>query len=230
MELIKTIDLATVESVLRHPIFREDIAHNLQAWREDYSVTDQDFKETKTWVEKLINDFLELLRDVEVDSELSVTIFTKYIELKCFWKLLNSQIQYQNFKTGSANTVLIGKASLTTFVLIAIEPLINEAELVEIQEFLTRPIQEVIRIESSIDITQEVDEISLMEAQLDSLYADKEYLQKHIGFTTADEIVESMENLEAQIRDLKEEFEDSVLLGNKISFIGKRKITIQKRK
>ncbi len=228
MELIKTINLATVESVLTEISFKEDIAHNLQSWREDYSVTDVDFKETKSWIEKIISDFLDLLRDVEIDSEISATIFTKYIELKCFWKQLNSQIQYQNFKTGSANTVLIGKASLTTFILIAIEPLINESDLQEIQEFLTKPIREYIKIESNIDLSTNLDELSLMEAQLDSLYADKEFLQKQIGITNADEIVEAIQNLEDQVQDLKEEFKDSLLLDNRINFIGQRKISIQK--
>lgn len=228
MELIKSVDLETIEAVLTDPAFKEDISHNLQSWREDYSVTEEDYKETKAWIEKIITDFLELARDLEVDSELSVTLFTKYIELKCFWKQLNTQIQYQNFKTGSANTVLIGKASLTTFFLIAIEPLISETDLMEIQEFLTKPIKEFIRIESSIDLTLESDELALMEAQLDTLYADKEYLQKHMGMTNSDEIVEAFENLEAQIRDIKDEFSDSVMLDNRISFIGKRKISIQK--
>ncbi|TGL63948.1 hypothetical protein EHQ58_00870 [Leptospira ognonensis] len=228
MELIKSVDLETIESVLTDPAFKEDIAHNLQSWREDYSVTDEDYKETKAWIEKIISDFLELARDLEVDSELSVTLFTKYIELKCFWKQLNTQIQYQNFKTGSANTVLIGKASLTTFFLIAIEPLISETDLMEIQEFLTKPIKEFIRIESSIDLSLESDELALMEAQLDTLYADKEYLQKHMGMTNSDEIVEAFANLEAQIRDIRDEFSDSVMLDNRISFIGRRKISIQK--
>ncbi len=233
MELVKKIDLATIEAVFNDPAFKEDIAHNLQSWREDYSVPDNDFKTTKSWIEGMIYDFLELVRDVEEDSEMSVTVFTKYIELKCYWKQINSQIQYQNFKTGSANTVLIGKASLTTFILIAIEPLINETELAEIQEFLTKPIREVIRIESSVDISSpenEMNDLALMEAQLDSLYADKDYLFKNVGYATADEILESMESLQEQIDDLKEEFKDSVLIDNNLSFIGKRKITIIKNK
>lgn len=230
MELIKTIDLETIEKVLTDPAFKEDITHNLLSWKEDYSVSDSDYKDTKSWFEKIITEFLTLARDVEIDSELSVTLFTKYIELKCYWKQLNTQIQYQNFKTGSANTVLIGKASLTTFFLIAIEPLIHDTDLAEIQEFLTKPIKEYIRIESSIDLRLDSDEIELMEAQLDTLYADKEYLQKHIGMTTADEIIEAMDNLEEQIRDLREEFSDSVMLDGRLSFLGKRKITIQKQK
>jgi hypothetical protein len=230
MELIKTIDVPSIEYALTNAAFKEDISHNLQSWREDYSVVDSDFKETKVWIEKIISDFLELVRDIEDTSELSVTMFTKYIEFKCFWRQLNTQIQYQNFKTGTANTTLIGRASLTTFVLSAMEPLISQSELAEIQDFLMKPINELIRLESNIDITSEENEIALMEAQLDSLYADKEYLQKSIGLTTADEILESIENLESQIRDLKDEFSDSVMIDNKISFLGKRKITIQKQK
>ncbi|MDZ4726591.1 MAG: hypothetical protein SH817_10565 [Leptospira sp.] len=233
MELVKKIDVNAVEAVFTDPAFKEDISHNLHSWREDYSISDIDFKETKTWIESIIADFLELVRDVEVESELSVTMFTKYIELKCFWKQTNTQIQYQNFKSGQANSVLVGKASLITFLLIAIEPLIHETELEEIQEFLTKPIREVIRIESTIDINSmenESNEIALMEAQLDSLYADKEYLQNHIGATTPEDIIDSYENLRAQILDLREEYADSLLIGNRISFLGKRKITIHKQK
>ncbi|MDF3821340.1 hypothetical protein P3G55_15660 [Leptospira sp. 96542] len=232
MEIILKANLETVEAVLTDTKINNEIRQNLENWRTDYSIIDSDFKEIESWIYKIIEDFLQIVRDVEDESELVSLVFLKYIELKSLWKQMNVQIQYQNFMKGQVDSRLVGKASLITFVLIAIEPLLHEKELKEIQEFLAKPIMEVLRIETSVDIFSEENQsnaLALMEAQLDSLYADKEYLQKHIGMSNSEEILESYENLKEQVKALKEEYANSLLIGDKISFFGKRKISVVKR-
>ncbi|GBF49339.1 hypothetical protein LPTSP4_08500 [Leptospira ryugenii] len=232
MELILKADVKTINEVLNDPKFRDDIQINLQSWKEDYSVSDEDYASTKTWIQDTIDKFLQTVNDVEVEAELTSLVFFKYIELKSLWKQMNVQIQYQNFLMGQADPNLVGRASLTTFILIAIEPLLHDGELAEIQEFLTKPIREMLRVESSVDIfaaDNQSNDLALMEAQLDSLYADKEYIFKEIGLSHADEILEAIENLKEQVEDLKQEFSDSIIISDKITFLGKRKITIQKQ-
>ncbi|MGV3665062.1 MAG: hypothetical protein ACO1NV_02940 [Leptospira bouyouniensis] len=225
------MELMIIKEKLTSPSFIRSVTENIEDWIIGFSQQDQNKKNIQSWFDSVIHQFIYILDDVEVKEELSVLLFSKYVELKCYWKQLNTQIQYQNFNKGEADPELIIKASLTTYILIALEPMIHDEDLNEIQEFLTKPIRELILEESSTENHQNPSEDSqlyLLEQQLHALYYDKEKLFHRLHCNDVKDVIELIKNMREQIKDLQSEMEHSCVLDGQIRFTGKRKIRIQK--
>ncbi|MCU0825169.1 MAG: hypothetical protein MUF77_11065 [Leptospira sp.] len=224
------MELKIIEEAITNEQFTNDVNENFEDWRVNFSVSDSDYENQKIWFNHLIQNFLDLLRDVEDDEELSVLVFSKYVELKCLWKQLNAQVQYQNFKKGMADSNLVLKASLVTYILIAIEPLLHEDDLAEIQSFLTKPIREIMYTKTPNQALggEDFSEADQLSEQIDSLYYDKEYLFKRLGTCEPEEVVSIIKNMREQVNNLQDEMVDSCVIGKSIQFYGKRKITVHK--
>lgn len=225
------MELTIIKEKLTSPSFIRSVTENIEDWIIGFSQQDQNKKNIQSWFDSVIHQFIHILDDVEVKEELSVLLFSKYVELKCYWKQLNTQIQYQNFNKGEADPELIIKASLTTYILIALEPMIHDEDLNEIQEFLTKPIRELILEESSTENHQNPSEdtqLYLLEQQLHALYYDKEKLFHHLHCNDVTDVIELIQNMREQVKDLQSEMEHSCILDGQIRFTGKRKIRIQK--
>lgn len=224
------MELKIIEEAITNEQFTNDVNENFEDWRVNFSVSDSDYENQKIWFNHLIQNFLDLLRDVEDDEELSVLVFSKYVELKCLWKQLNAQVQYQNFKKGMADSNLVLKASLVTYILIAIEPLLHEDDLAEIQSFLTKPIREIMYTKTPNQASggEDFSEADQLSEQIDSLYYDKEYLFKRLGTCEPEEVVSIIKNMREQVNNLQDEMVDSCVIGKSIQFYGKRKITVHK--
>lgn len=224
------MELKIIEEAITNEQFTNDVNENFEDWRVNFSVSDSDYENQKIWFNHLIQNFLDLLRDVEDDEELSVLVFSKYVELKCLWKQLNAQVQYQNFKKGMADSNLVLKASLVTYILIAIEPLLHEDDLAEIQSFLTKPIREIMytKTPNTTSGGEDFSEADQLSEQIDSLYYDKEYLFKRLGTCEPEEVVSIIKNMREQVNNLQDEMVDSCVIGKSIQFYGKRKITVHK--
>lgn len=231
MHIGNPMELSFIKDKLTNSSLKRSVTENIDEWMLGFEQTEEAKLEIQTWFNSLIHQFLNILNDVEVKEELSVLLFSKYVELKCYWKQLNTQIQYQNFKNGIADSKLIIQASLITYILIALEPLIHEEDLNEIKEFLTKPIRELILEESTSENHQpglEDSSDNLLEQQLLALYYDKEKLFKELNCHDTKEVIELIQNMREQVNSLKMEMVDSCILDGHIRFTGKRKITIQK--
>ncbi|EMY60036.1 hypothetical protein [Leptospira terpstrae] len=225
------MELKIIKENLTNESFSRSVRENIEDWGKSFETTKEDEKLTQVWFDSVIDNFLKILEDVEDEEELRVLLFSKYVELKCFWKQLNTQIQYQNFNTGNTDSKLMIQASLTTYILIAIEPLIHEEDLVEIQQFLTKPIREILIEDpnSSISNSSEEDStVKQLEQQLNSLYYDKEKLFKAFGTCESKDVISILKNMREQVIDLKSEMQDSCVLNGSIQFTGKRKIRVLK--
>lgn len=223
------MELKIIENAISDAKFKSEVNENFEDWKVNFNVDDKNYNEQRIWFSNLIEDFLVLLRDVDDDEELSVLVFSKYVELKCFWKQLNAQVQYQNFKKGEADSNLVLRASLITYVLIAIEPLLHNDDLDEIRQFLTKPIREIMFNNPVVVASESEDgEFEHLTAQIDSLYYDKDLFFKKLGTCEPEEIVVLLKNMREQVADLQEEMKDSCVIGKSIQFFGKRKITVHK--
>ncbi|MCT8335059.1 hypothetical protein NUH30_15365 [Leptospira sp. 85282-16] len=224
------MELKIIKDRLKNESFVRSVKENLEDWAKGFERSKEDELKTQHWLDTLINNFLKILEDIEDEEELRVILFSKYVELKCFWKQLNTQIQYQNFKSGDADPQLMIQASLITYILIAIEPLIHEKDLVEIQQFLTKPIREIlIEDPNGVSITNEPDIMTQqLEQQLSSLYYDKEKLFQTLGTCVPNEIISMIKSMREQVAELKSDMQDSCLLEGPIQFTGKRKIRVIK--
>ncbi|TGL21930.1 hypothetical protein EHQ46_08825 [Leptospira yanagawae] len=225
------MELHFIKDKLTNHSFTRSVSENLDDWVIGFEQNQEQKKQIQSWFDSVIHQFIHILDDVEVKEELSVLLFSKYVELKCYWKQLNTQIQYQNFNRGDADPDLIIKASLTTYILIALEPMIHEEDLTEIQQFLTKPIRELMIEETSQDLIQNHSDESenyLLEQQIEALYYDKEKLLLQLNCTDLAGVIEVMQNMRDQVQSLKQEMEDSCILDGQIHFTGKRRIRIQK--
>ncbi|MBL0953365.1 MAG: hypothetical protein IBJ01_01195 [Leptospira sp.] len=225
------MELQFIKEKLSNQNFKTSVSENINEWMIGFEQTEEHKNKIHLWFDSLIHQFLDILNDVEIKEELSVLIFSKYVELKCYWKQLNTQIQYQNFNTGEADPNLIIKASLTTYILIALEPLIHDEDLNEIQEFLTKPIRELMIEETSTDNRQNIHEdslLNLLEQQLQALYYDKEKLFTQLQCNSTLEVISLVQNMREQVKNLHSEMENSCILDGTIRFTGNRKIRIQK--
>ncbi|PJZ36663.1 hypothetical protein CH354_13915 [Leptospira levettii] len=225
------MELQFIKEKLSNQNFKNSVSENITEWMIGFEQSEEQNTNIHLWFDSMIHQFLDILDDVEIKEELSVLIFSKYVELKCYWKQLNTQIQYQNFNTGEADPNLIIKASLTTYILIALEPLIHDEDLNEIQEFLTKPIRELMIEETSVDSRQNIHEDSLsnlLEQQLQTLYYDKEKLFTQLQCNSTLEVIALLQNMREQVKSLHAEMENSCILDGTIRFTGNRRIRIQK--
>ncbi|MCW7493794.1 hypothetical protein ND861_14185 [Leptospira sp. 2 VSF19] len=224
------MELKIIKDKLQNISFERSVKENIEDWGKNFGRSKDDEKKNQLWFDTLIRSFLKILEDIEDEEELRVILFSKYIELKCFWKQLNTQIQYQNFKTGSADPQSMIQASLITYILIAIEPIIHEKDLEEIQQFLTKPIREILIEEpNEISTSNESEFITeQLNLQISSLYYDKEKLFQTLGTCEPKEIISMIINMREQVTDLKSEMQDSCLLDGSIQFTGKRKVRVIK--
>ncbi|MCW7475433.1 hypothetical protein [Leptospira levettii] len=225
------MELQFIKEKLSNQNFKNSVSENINEWMIGFEQSEEQKTNIHLWFDSMIHQFLDILDDVEIKEELSVLIFSKYVELKCYWKQLNTQIQYQNFNTGEADPNLIIKASLTTYILIALEPLIHDEDLNEIQEFLTKPIRELMIEETSVVSRQNIHEDSLsnlLEQQLQTIYYDKEKLFTQLQCNSTLEVIALLQNMREQVKSLHAEMENSCILDGTIRFTGNRRIRIQK--
>lgn len=225
------MELKIIKDNLKNESFTRSVMENIEDWGKSFEMSREDEHLTQVWFNSVINNFLKILEDVEDEEELRVLLFSKYVELKCFWKQLNTQVQYQNFNTGNTDSKLIIQASLITYILIAIEPLIHEEDLAEIQQFLTKPIREILIEDSNSDVSTPNESdfmIQQLEQQITSLYYDKEKLFRVLGTCDTKDVISILNNMREQVTDLKLEMTDSCILDGSIQFTGKRKIRVLK--
>lgn len=223
------MELKIIKDNLKNESFTRSVMENIEDWGKSFEMSKEDEHLTQVWFNSVINNFLKILEDVEDEEELRVLLFSKYVELKCFWKQLNTQIQYQNFNTGNTDSKLIIQASLITYILIAIEPLIHEEDLAEIQQFLTKPIREILIEDPNSDVSTPNESdfiIQQLEQQITSLYYDKEKLFRSLGTCDTKDVISILKNMREQVTDLKLEMTDSCILDGSIQFTGKRKIRV----
>ena len=225
------MELKIIKDNLKNESFTRSVMENIEDWGKSFEMSREDEHLTQVWFNSVINNFLKILEDVEDEEELRVLLFSKYVELKCFWKQLNTQVQYQNFNTGNTDSKLIIQASLITYILIAIEPLIHEEDLAEIQQFLTKPIREILIEDPNSDVSTPNESdfmIQQLEQQITSLYYDKEKLYRALGTCDTKDVISILKNMREQVTDLKLEMTDSCILDGSIQFTGKRKIRVLK--
>jgi hypothetical protein len=110
---------------------------SLDAYQEG---TPQYRSDLAQWIMDVRANFLSHLDDVGDDSEeLLISVALGFIEMKSQWQMLNTQINYQVFRKGEANTYMTYKSSLLSVLVDAIGQFLTPEDLEKIQEFLLNP-------------------------------------------------------------------------------------------
>jgi hypothetical protein len=98
-------------------------------------------KAVQAYVSGLRNRILRSLLDIDTDEELQRGLATQYIEIKCHWTMLNTQIQHQTARNGEADDDLIYRATCVSLIIQSLEPLLSQERIDDLTAFLAEPLQ-----------------------------------------------------------------------------------------
>ncbi len=98
-------------------------------------------KAVRAYVSGLRNRMLRALLDIETEEELERGLATQYIEVKCHWTMLNTQIQHQTSRTGEPEEDLIYRATCVSLIIQSLEPLLSQERVDNLTAFLAEPLE-----------------------------------------------------------------------------------------
>ncbi|PSQ97782.1 MAG: hypothetical protein BRD55_01185 [Bacteroidetes bacterium SW_9_63_38] len=98
-------------------------------------------KAVKAYVSGLRNRILRALLDIDTEEELQRGLATQYIEMKCHWTMLNTQIQHQTARDGQADENLIYRATCVSLIIQNLEPLLSQERVDNLTAFLAEPLE-----------------------------------------------------------------------------------------
>jgi hypothetical protein len=91
------------------------------------------------WVHSIRDGLVSHAKDIDDPEELVISVALSYIEFKSKWQMLNTQINYQVFRSGEAKPHLMFKSSLLSVIVDTISKFLTEEDISKIQEFLLDP-------------------------------------------------------------------------------------------
>ncbi len=98
-------------------------------------------KAVRAYVSGLRNRMLRALLDIETKNELERGLATQYIEVKCHWTMLNTQIQHQTARDGEPAEDLIYRATCVSLIIQNLEPLLSQDRVDNLTAFLAEPLE-----------------------------------------------------------------------------------------
>jgi hypothetical protein len=98
-------------------------------------------KAVQAYVSGLRNRILGALLDIDTEEELQRGLATQYIEMKCHWTMLNTQIQHQTAQDGGPEEDLIYRATCVSLIIQSLEPLLSQERIDNLTAFLAEPLQ-----------------------------------------------------------------------------------------
>jgi hypothetical protein len=126
-----------IEEALRGSI-DEEWDEVLDGWAE---AAPSERKAVRAYVSGLRNRMLRALLDIDTEDELERGLATQYIEVKCHWTMLNTQIQHQTARDGEPQEDLIYRATCVSLIIQNLEPLLSQDRVDNLTAFLAEPLQ-----------------------------------------------------------------------------------------
>lgn len=127
-----------VEEALRGALDRQ--------WREVIdewtSGAPSERKAVQAYVSGLRNRILRTLLEIDTEEELQRGLATQYIEMKCHWTMLNTQIQHQTARDGEPDESLLYRATCVSLIVQNLEPLLSQERIDNLTAFLAEPLQQ----------------------------------------------------------------------------------------
>jgi hypothetical protein len=126
-----------IEEALRGSL-DDQWAEVLDEWR---GAAPSERKAVRAYVSGLRNRILRSLLDIDTEEELQRGLATQYIEMKCHWTMLNTQIQHQTARDGQADEDLIYRATCVSLIIQNLEPLLSQERVDNLTAFLAEPLE-----------------------------------------------------------------------------------------
>jgi len=93
-----------------------------------------------TYVADLRDRILDSLLAVDSLEALKRGLAVGYVEMKCHWTMLNTQIQHQTARDGRPEEPLIYRATCVSLIVEALEPLLSREYVEGLADFLAEPL------------------------------------------------------------------------------------------
>ncbi len=110
----------------------------LDEWR---SAAPSERKAVRAYVSGIRNRIVRALLEIDSKEELERGLATQYIEVKCHWTMLNTQIQHQTARKGTPDEDLIYRATCVSLIVQRLEPLLSQERVDALTAFLAEPLQ-----------------------------------------------------------------------------------------
>jgi hypothetical protein len=123
---------------LQKDTLSQTLQTNLSQWP---GVEQADVERVIRWVSALRDDLIALVKEVGDPEEITMTLAINYIELKSRWIALNTKMNYQNFRTGSCDTLTALRGSGISALLARLEELLTPQDIEQIADFLAQPVK-----------------------------------------------------------------------------------------
>lgn len=95
----------------------------------------------RAYVSGVRNRIVQTLDDLEEVDEIRQALGVQYLEMKCHWTLLNTQIQSQTARNGSPDEALMYRATCVSLIIQAIEPLLSQERINTLTQMLAEPME-----------------------------------------------------------------------------------------
>ncbi len=93
----------------------------------------------RAYVSGFRNRIIQTLDDLEEVNEIRQALGVQYLEMKCHWTLLNTQIQSQTARDGMPDEALMYRATCVSLIIQAIEPLLSQERIDTLTQTLAEP-------------------------------------------------------------------------------------------
>jgi hypothetical protein len=93
-----------------------------------------------TYVANLRDRILNSLFAIDSLEALKRGLAVGYVEMKCHWTMLNTQIQHQTAQNGRPEELLIYRATCVSLIVQALEPLLNREYVERLADFFAEPL------------------------------------------------------------------------------------------
>lgn len=93
----------------------------------------------RAYVSGLRNRIIQTLDDLDSVDEIRQALAVQYLEMKCHWTLLNTQIQSQTARNGMPDGPLMYRATCVSLIIQAIEPLLSQSRIDTLTQMLAEP-------------------------------------------------------------------------------------------
>ena len=125
-----------IETALRDSL-DEQWAEVLRQWD---GASDRQREAVRTSVSDLRDRVLDSLLSIESPEEIERGLAVGYVEMKCHWTMLNTQIQHQTAHNGRPDEELIYRATCVSLIVQALEPLLTRERVENLAGFLAEPL------------------------------------------------------------------------------------------
>jgi hypothetical protein len=124
---------------IRAALLSDEIEEYWNGCLQEYDASEEERQNLLSWIHSVRDGFIAHASDIDDPEELLISVALSYIEFKSQWQMLNTQINYQVFRTGDANPHLMYKSSLLSIIVDTIGKFLTSEDVRKIQEFLLSP-------------------------------------------------------------------------------------------